>query len=145
MSNIAQKTKTNQKNKVEREPSKQITANKNSTPPMRKPAKSASTDNQNQNYNILTGNVGHPAIAKQIIESIVQEARYSATVIDGLVMIFEAFADKSESIKARDFADELQQFLFTKTTAFDDATDAYIKSIKAGKNYDTEHLHLIAN
>jgi hypothetical protein len=99
---------------------------------------------ETQNFNLLTANVGHPAVAKQIIESILIDANYNETTLDGLVMLIQAFADKSDSAKAKDFAFELQQFIFTKTVEFDSATEKYIESIKAGKNYKTEYLHLVA-
>lgn len=102
------------------------------------------TRKEKQNFNLLTANIGHLAIAKQIIECILLDAKYKETTLDCLAMLIEAVADKSESPKAKDFAFELQQFIFTKTVEFDSATEKYIESIKAAKNYKTDYLHLVA-
>ena len=59
-------------------------------------------------------------------------------------MLIEAFAGKGDSPDAKDFAFELQQYIFTETVEFDSATEKYFESIKAGKNYKTEYLHLVA-
>jgi hypothetical protein len=98
---------------------------------------------EKQNSNLLTANVGHPAIVKKIIECILLDCNYKETTLDCLTMLIEAVASKGDS-DSEDFAFELQQFIFTKTVEFDSATEKYIESIKAGKNYKTEYLHLIA-
>lgn len=99
---------------------------------------------EKQNFNLLTANIGLPEIAKQIIESILLDASYKETALDCLAILIEAVAGKSDSPDAKDFAFELQQYIFTKTVEFDSATEKYIESIKAGKHYKTDYLHLVA-
>ncbi len=97
-----------------------------------------------QHFNVLTAKVEHPAIAKQIIEGILLDSGYAETTVDCLTMLCEAFASQENLLGVRDFATDLQHFLFTHTKESDQGVRDYIQKIRGGKDYDTEYLHLIA-
>jgi hypothetical protein len=92
------------------------------------------TENEND-YNLLTANIGNPSIAENIIEGIVIDCRCSETTIDSLAIIFEAFANQKSLVDVQDFAHNLQRALFTYSKDFDEAIRTYIETVKQGKDY----------
>ncbi len=92
------------------------------------------TENEND-YNLLTANVGNPTIAKSIIEGILIDSNFRETTVDSLTMLFEAFAEKESLIDVKDFAHDLQRELFTNSIEYSDAVRSYVEKIKKGKNY----------
>ena len=90
-------------------------------------------ENNEQGFNLLTANVGNPAIAKSIIEGILIDSKFSETTVDSLTMLIEAFAEKESLIDVKDFAHELQRELFTNSMEYSDAVRCYVEKIKKGK------------
>ncbi len=100
-----------------------------------KNTKTIRVENDPAAYNLLTANVGNPAVAKTIIEAIVIDSRFSETTIDSLAMIFEAFANKDSLVDVKDYAADLQRALFVHSRDFDEAVMAYVETVKNGKDY----------
>ncbi len=86
-------------------------------------------------YNLLTANVGNPAVATTIVEAIVIDSQFAETTIDSLTMIFEAFANKDSLAGVKDYAADLQRALFVNSRDFDQAVIAYVETVKQGKDY----------
>ncbi len=86
-------------------------------------------------YNLLTANVGHPSIAKDILQGILIDCNHKITTIDALAVLFEAFAEKGNPVAVRDFVDELQDFLFVQTSEAGDARTKYVELVRKGKTY----------
>jgi hypothetical protein len=103
------------------------------------------TKNKNeQEYNLLTANVGNSAVAADIIQGILSDCDFKETTIDSLIMLFEAFANKEDLLDVKDFAEDLQRALFANSIDFDKDVSAYIERIKQGKNYKSTNT-FIAN
>jgi hypothetical protein len=103
------------------------------------------TKNKNeQEYNLLTANVGNSAVAADIIQGILVDCDFKESTIDSLTMLFEAFATKTSLTDAQDFAEDLQRALFANSIDFDKDVSAYIERIKQGKNYKSTNT-FIAN
>ena len=103
----------------------------------------AQKKSKGQDFNILTANVKHPAIAKDILATILVDAKYKETTLDSLTMLLEAFGTQETLTGVKDLADELQHFLFTQSVECDDAVRKYVEKIKTGKEYKTDTLHLL--
>jgi hypothetical protein len=102
------------------------------------------TENNEQDFNLLTANVGNPTIAKSIIEGILIDSHFSETTIDSLMMLFEAFAEKESLIDVKDFAYGLQRELFTNSLEYSDAVRSYVEKIKKGKNYRLANTAIVS-
>jgi hypothetical protein len=100
-----------------------------------KNTKTIRVENDLAAYNLLTANVGNPAVAKTIIEGIVIDCQFSETTIDSLTVIFEAFANKEDLTDVKDFAADLQRALFVNSIDFDRAVKSYVETVKQGKDY----------
>ncbi len=100
-----------------------------------KNTKTIREENDTAEYNLLTANVGHPAVAKTIIEAIVIDCQFSETTIDALTVIFEAFANKDSLADVKDYAADLQRALFVNSIDFDKAVKSYVETVKQGKDY----------
>jgi hypothetical protein len=98
---------------------------------------------QDQNYNLLTANVGNPTIAKSILEGILFDCEHKITTIDALAVLLQAIADKENLVLAQDFIGELQDFLFVQTSEAYDARVAYVEAVKKGKTYNRDNPYLI--
>lgn len=83
--------------------------------------------------NILTANIGHPSIAKSIMEEILIECGYDVTVVDCLAMLIEGFKNKESLVDVIDHADELQRELFQYSIEYSGAVKNYITNVRGNK------------